>query len=136
MRRLIDELRQSIAEWLLYRSAVIAPHTEDGKVIVRAVANAFGDLRDAGTAAKEDAGEAEGLRPLTDDEIEAGSYLLTRAKDDDISEALAPLRAAYPPPRLDDGIDMDLLGKLCREEPDDDAKREVDEMMDKLNGGS
>jgi hypothetical protein len=38
--------------------------------------------------------EAEGLRPLT---------------DDDISETLAPLRAAYPPPRLDDGIDMDKL---------------------------
>jgi hypothetical protein len=32
-------------------------------------------------AAKDD--EAEGLRPLTDDEIEAGSYLLTRAKDGD-----------------------------------------------------
>ncbi len=36
------------------------------------------------------------------------------------------------------GIDMDLLAKLCREEPDADTKREVDEMMagiEALDGG-
>ncbi|PWC69120.1 hypothetical protein TSH7_01360 [Azospirillum sp. TSH7] len=64
--------------------------------------------RFAEVAARPD--EAEGLRPLTEDEIASHSYLLTRAKAG--------------------GIDMDLLGKLCREEPDADTKREVDEMMD------
>lgn len=76
------------------------------------------DIRPAIAAheeAKDDADEAEGLRPLTDDEIEAGSYLLTRAKTG--------------------GIDLDLLGDLCREEPDEATKQAVAEMMDGLNGG-
>lgn len=30
----------------------------------------------------------------------------------------------------DAGIDMELLGKLCREEPDEATKREVTDMMD------
>lgn len=61
-------------------------------------------------------------------------YMNCRHEGQDIRPAIAAHAAAKE--TTSGSIDMGLLGKLCREEPDEAAKREVDEMMDRLNGGS
>lgn len=60
---------------------------------------------------------------------------LWTAPMEEVIAAILPALAAQAT-KADAGIDMELLGELCREEPDEAAKREVDEMMDRLNGGS
>lgn len=44
MKRLIDTIRQGIAEWLMFRAGLIAPSTDEGEIIVRAARDAFGEL--------------------------------------------------------------------------------------------
>ncbi|QCG93941.1 hypothetical protein E6C67_08305 [Azospirillum sp. TSA2s] len=64
--------------------------------------------------------------PLSPQDIaeDHGWYTAHRRR---VEAAHAAAKADHP------GIDMDLLGKLCREETDADTKREVAAMMDGLN---
>ncbi|HYF88992.1 hypothetical protein [Azospirillum sp.] len=44
MKRLIDTIRQGIAEWLLFSAGMIAPNTEEGFIVLDAAWEAFSEL--------------------------------------------------------------------------------------------
>lgn len=66
------------------------------------------------------------------DRLKAEVERLTAELREARAQHLADLGQAQQPECYAAGIDMDLLGKLCREEPDEATKREVAEMMDGL----